>query len=65
MTRRWNAKPSANSAEALAARLPDELRSFDAWLYPDGLRDYFKALADSVPEHMTHPVMSAAGALSR
>ena len=52
---------NGSDPEALAARLPDELKTFDAWHYPVGLRDYFKALADSVPDHMTHPVMNAAG----
>ena len=61
MPKRWNTKSANGSPEALAARLPNELKTFDAWHYPDGLRDYFKALADSVPDHMTHPVMNAAG----
>ena len=60
-TRRRDRKPDAGSPDALAARLPNELRSFHAWQYRDGLRDYLKALADAVPEHPTHPVMSAAG----
>ena len=60
-TRRRNRLPKGNTPEALAARLPNELRTFDTWQYRDGLRDYLKALADSVPEHLTHPVMSAAG----
>ena len=51
----------ANDLEPLASRLPDELRSFDIWLYPNGLRDYYKALVDSVPDHLTTPVMNAVG----
>ena len=35
----------ANDPEALAFRLPDELRSFDGWLYPNGLQDYMAALS--------------------
>ena len=35
----------ANDPEALASRLPDELRSFDGWLYPNGLQDYMAALS--------------------
>ncbi|MCU1697861.1 MAG: hypothetical protein JWR34_3924 [Mycobacterium sp.] len=46
-TRRIN-RPRGSSAEALAARLPDELRSFDAWYYNDGpgcgLKDYLSVL---------------------
>ena len=60
-TRRRNRRPKHNTPEALAARLPNELRSFDAWHYPDGLRDCYKAVADSVPDNLTHPVMNAAG----
>jgi hypothetical protein len=29
--------------------------------YSDGLRAFYKALADSVPDHLTTPVMNAAG----
>jgi hypothetical protein len=58
--KRWNTKSVSRSPEALAAR-PNVLRSFDAWHYPDGLRDDYKALADSVPDHLTTPVMNAAG----
>ena len=60
-TRRRNRKPDAGSPEALVSRLPSELRSFDAWHYRDRLRDYLRALADPVPDHLTHPVMNAAG----
>ena len=60
-TRRRNRLPNGNTPEALAARLPGELKTFDAWHYRDGLQEYLKALADSVPEHMTYPVMNAAG----
>ena len=60
-TRRLNRLPKGNSPEALAARSPSELRSFDTWHYRDGLRDYLRPLADSVPDQSTHPVMNAAG----
>jgi hypothetical protein len=59
--RRLNRLPKGDTPEALAARLPSELKTFDMWHYRDGLRDYLKAVADSVPEHLTHPVMNAAG----
>jgi hypothetical protein len=63
---RRNSKQQANSAEALAARLPDELRSFDAWHYtdngmPTGIQDYLAALAAQVAPHEPIPVMNAAG----
>jgi uncharacterized protein (DUF2267 family) len=53
---------------ALAARLPDELRSFDSWHYtdngdPTGLRDYLAAVSDHLGDYadLTMPVMNAAG----
>lgn len=60
-TRRRNRLPKGGTPEALAARLPNELKTLDAWRYRDGLRDYLNALADAVPDQMTHPVMNAAG----
>ena len=52
----------ANDPEALASRLPDELRSFDGWLYPNGLQDYMAALsAFLVDSQPVTPVMNAAG----
>lgn len=66
MTLRRNRKYNGNDPEALAARLPDELRSFDAWLYDDngittGLRDYMTALTAQVAPHEPVPVVNAAG----
>lgn len=64
MPTRWNTKRTANDPEALAALLPDELRSFDAWLYgsdASGLSDYLAALAAQVAPHEPLPVMNAAG----
>lgn len=55
-TRRYQAaRPSART-------LPDELSSFDNWLYPNGLHDYMEALSQSLDrnERLT-PVMNAAG----
>lgn len=51
-----------NTFDALAASLPDELRSFDGWLYPNGLTDYMAALSTFLvePQRLT-PVMNAAG----
>jgi hypothetical protein len=63
-TRRRNAKPKANNAEALVARLPDDLRSFDApGHYPDGLRAYLATLEAFTAESpvSTVAVMNAAG----
>jgi hypothetical protein len=46
----------------IAARLPDELRSFDGWHYPNGLRDYMAALSAVVVDgQRVTPVMNAAG----
>lgn len=44
------------------AALPEELRSFDNWLYPNGLHDYMAALSQSLDrtERLT-PIMNAAG----
>lgn len=45
-----------------SATLPEELRSFDNWLYPNGLHDYMAALSQSLDrtERLT-PIMNAAG----
>jgi hypothetical protein len=56
----------ARSPEALAARLPDELKSFDAWYYSSGdgahgLEDYLAAVAAHIEHHEPVPVMAAAG----
>lgn len=56
-TRRRNRKPRADSP----ARLPIELRSFDAWMYPDGMRDYLAALSNLVGDERAVRVMNAAG----
>lgn len=46
----------------LSVALPDELRSFDAWMYPGGLNDYMRALSRLVGEDQrVTPVMSQAG----
>lgn len=48
--------------EALASRLPQELRSFDSWYYEGGLRDYMRAMGQLVgDDRRVTPVMSAAG----
>jgi hypothetical protein len=65
-TRRLNRNPKGNDPEALAARLPADLRSFDAWYYddngkPTGLQDYLTALAAQVAPHEPMPVMNSAG----
>jgi hypothetical protein len=65
-TRRIN-RAKGSSAEGLAARLPDELRSFDAWHYNSGdgtahgLKDYLFALSVHVAPHEAMPVMNCAG----
>jgi hypothetical protein len=66
MTHKRNRKARGNTPEALAARLPAELRSFDAWHYSHngaatGLQDYLAALAAPVAPHEPVPVMNAAG----
>jgi hypothetical protein len=62
MTRRHNARRSANTPEALAASLPEELRSFDRWCYPQGINDYMRELSRFVGEDQrVSPVMNAAG----
>ena len=63
---RHSRKHRANDPKALAARLPDELRSFDPWLYtdggtPTGLIDYLTALTVHVEPHEPMPVVNAAG----
>jgi hypothetical protein len=55
-----------DSPEAVAKRLPVQLRSFNAWYYTDngmpaGLQDYLAALAAQVAPHEPIPVMNAAG----
>lgn len=58
----------ADDPEALAARLPNELRSFDRWGYsdhgdPSGLRDYLSAATDHLGDyaHLAVQVANAAG----
>jgi hypothetical protein len=45
-TRRHNRRPKGNTPEALAARLPKELRSFGSYEDPDDLRSHWTAVAD-------------------
>lgn len=46
----------------IAARLPEELRSFDAYCYPNGLHDYMAALSRFLGgDQRLTPVMNAAG----
>lgn len=67
-TRRHNRQPK-NSHEAIAARLPDELMSFDAWYYNSadgtehGLHDYLAFLNTRIanPDIHSVDVMNAAG----
>ncbi len=62
-TRRRNRRPSGNDPDAWAARLPSQLRSFDAWHYRDGLRAYLSALDAFTAETPVSAVavMNAAG----
>jgi hypothetical protein len=60
-TQRLNRRPKGDSPEALAARLPSDLRSFDNYLHHNGLRDYLAALSDHIAPHEPMPVMNAAG----
>jgi hypothetical protein len=60
VTRRRRTKPTG--PQGVAARLPDELRSFDRWYYPNGLAGYMAALSRFVGEDQRlTPVMNAAG----
>jgi hypothetical protein len=66
--KRRNRHRDLNSPEALAAHLPDGLRSFRAYATPDDLRSHAMAVADwlnsqipATAEHLTMPVMTAAG----
>jgi len=68
VTRRRNRRPKTDDPEALAARLPDELRSFDGWQYTGALHEYWSALSgwllcqDAPSEmHDVAAVMRAAG----
>lgn len=61
LTRRRN-KPKPDGPETIAARLPDELKSFDQWYRPNGLSEYMRELSRFVGEDQRlTPVMSAAG----
>ena len=64
-TRRHNRR-DLDSPEAVAKRLPVQLRSFNAWHYSEGgaatgLQDYLTTLAAQVAPHEPIPVMNAAG----
>lgn len=62
MTVRRNSWRRANDPTALASRLPQELRSFDRWHYPNGLAEYMTGLSEFVGDHQrVTPVMNAAG----
>lgn len=62
MTRRRNSRRAARYPEVLAASLPDELRSFDGWMYPHGISDYMRELSRFLVEPTPlQPVMNAAG----
>jgi hypothetical protein len=60
-TRRRNRLPKGNTPEVLAARLPDELRSFGPWYRREGLREYLAVLTNHIAPHEPIPVMNAAG----
>jgi hypothetical protein len=62
VTVRRNSRHRANDPVALAARLPDELRSFDRWYYPNDLTDYMASLSAFLfdGQRLT-PMMNAAG----
>jgi hypothetical protein len=68
MTVRHNSRRYDNDPEALAARLPTELRRFRDSSDPNGFRSHATAVADwlntqspGAAEHLTAPVMAAAG----
>jgi hypothetical protein len=58
--RRRTTRPTG--PQAVAARLPDELCSFDGWYYPNGLSDYMRELSRFLVDgQRLAPVMNAAG----
>lgn len=68
MTVRHNSRRVADDPEALAALLPDELRRFVRSTDPDDFPSHLAAVADwlntripGIAEHLTMPVMVAAG----
>lgn len=67
-TQRLNRRPKGSTPEALAARLPSELRAFGSYDDPDDLRSHWTAVADwlnhAAPgqgDQLVAPVMQAAG----
>lgn len=55
-------RAGAGPLDALAASLPDELRSFDDWYRPGGLLAYMAALSEFIGGgYRVSPVMNAAG----
>jgi hypothetical protein len=67
MPKRWNRPDNNTDPDALAARLPDDLRSFDGLDTVGDYRTRWTAVADwlntQVPGHaegLVHPVMNAA-----
>jgi hypothetical protein len=68
VTVRYSSRSRDDDPEALAARLPDDLRSFKPSTDPKDLRSHLGAVADwlngQIPgaaEDLTMPVMKAAG----
>lgn len=60
MTRRH--RPRVTGPEGVVTSLPDELRSFDRWYYPNGLSEYMRELSRFVGDGLpVTPVMNAAG----
>lgn len=70
-TRRKARRTTHNDPDALAARLPNELKTFGAFDSPDDLRSHWTAVADwlnnqapGAAEQLARPVMAAAGLTS-
>lgn len=62
MTIRRNSRRRANDPAALAARLPDELRSFKPSADPADFREHLRAIGDFAGfDELAMPVMNAAG----
>jgi hypothetical protein len=71
MPRRHRAARRGDRVEVLAGRPPAEFRSFDGWLYAEGLRDYTNRLEAWIADELGKPpevgaslavkVMTAAG----
>jgi hypothetical protein len=54
-SRHRNRRQRRDRVEVLAGRLPAEYRSFNGWMYAEGLRDYVKGLESWIAEELGKP----------